>query len=351
VRVSVHYSALVDGREENAVVRAGKNGSVVQPGAVEHVNGRSPAATPVVLDDDVGAIVSWLPCDAALPALVEEPSSLVAKLAGTGVELCGSLGAPLLLGYKPDARVVLRLGDHVLKGYGKASQFEQAALGLASSSALRSIPTARFEASIPELRLTVQAAVDGDVPPTAVDAAFAAGALMRRLQESSVGRLPEAGPSELLAAADRRAALVATLVPELRARVGDLVDRLRDSIPGVEQLVPAHGDFHADQLLADGRELVLVDFDGMCLAPPALDLATYMADVVRGRVGDRDAIEAVREPLLAGYGDRPSALEWHLAAVVLTRAPHPFHRQLPEWPARTEAMVGVAEAVLAGALG
>jgi len=351
VRVSVHYSALVDGREENAVVRAGKNGSVVPPGAFDQVNGRSPAATPVVHDEAVGAVVSWLPCDAALPALVEEPSSLVERLGRTGVELRGSLDAPRLLGYKPDARVVLRLGDHVLKGYGKASQFEQAALGLASSSALGSIPTAPFEASIPELRLTVQAAVDGAAPATAVNAAFEAGSLLRRLEESAVRPLPEAGPSELLAAATRRAALVAAVVPELRGRVDDLVGRLRDSTPNAGRLVPTHGDFHVDQLLQDRDQLVVIDFDGMCLAPPALDLATYLADVVRGRATDREAIDSVREPLLAGYGEWPAALDWYLAAVVLTRAPHPFHRQLPEWPARTEAMVGVAETVLVGAAG
>jgi ATP-binding cassette subfamily B protein len=347
-RVAVHFRALVDGGEENAVVRAGSNGPAVPRGLAEVVNGRSPAATPVVRDDELGAVVSWLPCDAALPALVEEPRALVERLARSGVQLRGDVDRPSLLGYKPDARVVLRLGDHVLKGYGNSSRFDRAVVGLASSSVLASIPTARFEASVPELRLTVQSAVGGSVPETALDAAGAAGALARRLHDLSVGPLPRVGPTELLAAATRRAALVAAIVPGLGGPVDGLVERLRASAPDAGPLVPTHGDFHVDQLLRAGDELVVIDFDGMCVAPPALDLATYLADVVRGRGTDLAAIEAVREALLTGYGDRPPALEWYLAAVVLTRAPHPFHRQLPDWPERTEAMVEAAEAVLPG---
>jgi hypothetical protein len=88
----------------------------------------------------------------------------------------------------------------------------------------------------------------------------------------------------------------------------------------------------------------VVDFDGLCLAAPALDVATYAADVVRGRPSDLDELEAVLAGVLDGYGERPAGLEWHLATAVLGRAAHPFQRQVPEWPERVSAMVGVAEA-------
>ena len=84
----------------------------------------------------------------------------------------------------------------------------------------------------------------------------------------------------------------------------------------------------------------------MCVAPAALDLATYAADVVRGRPGDLERVHAVLEPLLEGYGTRPDALDWHLAASVLSRAAHPFQRQVPGWRERAEATVAVAEAGL-----
>jgi hypothetical protein len=48
----------------------------------------------------------------------------------------------------------------------------------------------------------------------------------------------------------------------------------------------------------------------------------------------------------ARNGERPEALEWHLATAILTRAAHPFHRQVPAWRERMEAMVTTAEVTL-----
>jgi Ser/Thr protein kinase RdoA (MazF antagonist) len=140
--------------------------------------------------------------------------------------------------------------------------------------------------------------------------------------------------------------VIAAVLPHLGPRLQALVHRLSDRLPETEALVPAHGDFHVDQLLVDAGEIAVVDFDGMCLAPPALDLATYAADVVRGRDGDLENVHAVLDPLLEGYGARPPALEWHLAAAILGRAAHPFQRQVEDWPARATAMVSAAEASL-----
>jgi hypothetical protein len=90
----------------------------------------------------------------------------------------------------------------------------------------------------------------------------------------------------------------------------------------------------------------VIDLDGLCLAPPALDLATYAADVVRGRGADSGAIAAVLDPLIDGYGGPPPDLEWHLATAILTRAAHPFQRQADGWQNRVRNMVAAAEAVL-----
>jgi ATP-binding cassette, subfamily B, bacterial len=351
-RVAVHFRALVNGRRHDAVARASTKEdeltTVVPRDLAEEVNGRSPTTTPVVYDHELGAVVSWLPFDDALPALVEPPHRLVRRLRRSGLEIPGGAEDPHLLGYKPGARVVLRVGDHVLKGYGKDRQFARARDGLTVSSALDSIPTSRYEASFPELRLTVQSAVDGAVPDAAVDAAEEAGSLASWLQQASVRPPAEVGTSRILAVASRRAALVEAIVPELWQRVRALLAALREESPNGHPLVPAHGDFHVDQLLRVRGELVVVDFDEMCLSSPAFDLATYLADVVRGRGDDLAAIEAVRGPLLAGYGGCPPALDWHLAAAVLMRAPHPFHRLTPAWPERVAGIVGVSEAVLAG---
>ncbi len=130
------------------------------------------------------------------------------------------------------------------------------------------------------------------------------------------------------------------------AELGPLLDRLRRDLPAAGTPVPAHGDFHVDQLLV-GDEVAVVDFDQMCLAAPALYLATYAADVVRGRDGDLEAVEATLAELLDGYGSRPDDLGWHLRAAILGRVAHPFHRQVPDWPNRVDLMLRAAEAARA----
>jgi ATP-binding cassette, subfamily B, bacterial len=323
-RVAVHFQAQVDGRRADAVARA--------------VAGET--------DNALGARVSWLPLDPDLPVLLEPPRNLVERLSARGLELPEGV-EPRILGYKPGARIVLRLGDHVLKGYGKQAQFDRALAGLTVSSRLESIPTARYEAAVPDLRLIVQSAVDGSVPDTAVEAAEAAGRVACSLHHEEVRPPHHVGSAALLEDARRRTGLVKTIVPELEGRVQRLLGRLEATAPNGDLLVPTHGDFHVDQLLRVGNEHVVIDFDGMCLAAPALDLATYLADVVRGRGGDGQRVAEVREPLLAGYGVDPVGLEWYLAAVVLLRAPHPFHRFTPSWPERIDGMVRTAEEVLA----
>jgi Ser/Thr protein kinase RdoA (MazF antagonist) len=238
------------------------------------------------------------------------------------------------------ARAVLRANELVLKAYGAERQFAAALAGLRAASA-GPLRTA-FAGAVAELRLTAQRTVAGRRPESAQDAAEGAGWLVAELQRSAPDALALSPPQRQLDAAARKAELVATVLPELRPRVEALLARLRRDLPAADTPVPAHGDFHVDQLLV-GEEVAVVDFDQMCLAAPALDLATYAADVVRGRDGDLEAVEATLAALLAGYGARPDHLGWHLVAAILGRVAHPFHRQLPDWPNRAELMLRAAE--------
>jgi hypothetical protein len=88
---------------------------------------------------------------------------------------------------------------------------------------------------------------------------------------------------------------------------------------------------------------VVTDFDAMCMAPAALDLATYLAYLVRGDQSDLDAALAVLELVLEGYGERPEGLPWYLATMILRRSPRPFRYQDERWPERLEEMVAAAE--------
>jgi Ser/Thr protein kinase RdoA (MazF antagonist) len=124
-----------------------------------------------------------------------------------------------------------------------------------------------------------------------------------------------------------------------------LIDGLEKERPPGADLTTTHGDFHVDQLMMRDGGFVCLDFDGMCRAPAALDLATYAADVVRGRSDDVAQVEAVLAPLIDGYGRVPDDLEWYLRTAILCRATHPFRAQVPNWAERVAAMVAVADEV------
>ena len=355
VRAVVHYEVGVDGRAENAVAfaQAGRDlaARARRPDLLRmarDVDGRSPARTPLVYDADADALLTWLPLDPRLPALTAPPHRLAHQLALTGLHVPAPFTEPTIVptSYKPGTRIVLRLGRHVLKAYGAERAFRRGVTGLrlASTTPLR-VP--REEACIPGLRLTVQSVVDGSTP-TPVAAATTAGALVERLQKARVAASRRTSPGLVLALAVEKASLTAHLLPGLAPRLSLLVRTLAQATPPALGLVPAHGDFDADQLVdVDGGEPVVLDFDDMCLAAPALDLATYLADVVRGSEEDLGALTAVREPLLAGYGACPPALDWYVAAVVVARSAHAFQRADAVWEERLHGMVRTAEAVLA----
>jgi Ser/Thr protein kinase RdoA (MazF antagonist) len=219
-------------------------------------------------------------------------------------------------------------------------EFDAALAGLRTAAREQPVPTAAFTAAASELRLTAQRAVAGTRPASAKAVAKRAGELVATLQRAELPALPAARP---LAAAIRKADVIGAVLPALAPRLGPLVRRLAAEQPADARGVPAHGDFHVDQLLLTADGVAVIDFDGLCRAAPALDLASYAADVVRGRDADVDGVHAVLEPLLEGYGSRPEALDWHLSVAILGRAAHPFQRQLPGWPERVERMVAAAE--------
>ena len=241
---------------------------------------------------------------------------------------------------------MLRLGDHILKAYAKERQFDAAIRGLLAGGRAPSLGAPRFEAGLADLRLTVQAAVDGVTPADAADAASDAGAFLRALHRQEIAGLAPAPPERALSEARHHARLARVVAPEVAPLLGDLTDRLERSLPSGPDLAPSHGDFHVDQLIVSGGRLVVVDFDGMCLAPAALDVATYAADVVRGRENDLDRVFAVLDPLCDGFGGTPDCIEWYLSAAILCRATHPFRAQTPRWRERVRATVEAADEVL-----
>jgi Ser/Thr protein kinase RdoA (MazF antagonist) len=68
-------------------------------------------------------------------------------------------------------------------------------------------------------------------------------------------------------------------VPDLGAAAEPLLDRLtalHAAVPA-DPAVSAHHDFRPAQVLLDGDSVGFIDFDGACMAEPALDLGRFCA--------------------------------------------------------------------------
>lgn len=165
----------------------------------------------------------------------------------------------------------------------------------------------------------------------------------------SIGRLPaELGTklagrvSDPIRQAAAHAGIFDVLAPELARRVRELAARAE--VTGLGEPVLSHGDASPDQVLFDpGTGLVwLTDFDRACLAPPAVDLGSYLSMV------DEDTGQA----LLAGYraaaGALPDAGQLRRARTraMLLRLADPLRAAAPDW--RTQISSGLdklAEAI------
>jgi hypothetical protein len=69
--------------------------------------------------------------------------------------------------------------------------------------------------------------------------------------------------------------------PELAARTDALLARLEALAPRRERLAPAHGGYRHKQMIGDEHSLTLIDWDGISLASPALDAATFLGRLER----------------------------------------------------------------------
>jgi hypothetical protein len=284
-----------------------------------------------------------------MPVLARPVPELLRLLARMGVAVAPDAGPTRTLLYRPGQRAVLRAGDVVLKAYAEDTAFRAGVAGLEIAGGLDLAATGpRLRGALPELRLTVQTAIDGTpVERTgARGVAPIAGDMLRVLHDAPVPGLPVAAPERMLVSAARGAGLTAAVAPSLARRTLDLLARLEEHAPDIEELVPSHGDFNVSQLLDVEGALAVLDFDEACLAPRALDVASYAANLVSGRPGDLARAGDALGALLEGYGERPEGLPWYLSASLLRRAPSPFRLHKRRWLQRTESIVAAAEAVL-----
>jgi hypothetical protein len=307
----------------------------------ERVSGRSLACRPLAYDTDLEALIQWPPLDLGLPALAETPERLRREMVDAGLQLERADDLPRLVKHKHAQRAVLRLDGHIAKVYRNDAALAEAVAALSAAEGLP-VRTARCEAVVPELRIAVQSVVPGGPPEGVLQAAGRAGGVLAALHGAFVDGLPSEPPRDRLRRTGDSADLLATIAPELAPRVEALMGLLEAQMPA-DDLVTSHGGFHISQLLESGGELAVIDFDGMCLAPAARDMASYVASLLDARE-DLPAVRAALDALCEGYGRRPTGVPWYLATLALRRARGPFAAFAPRWPEDTERRLAAAEA-------
>jgi len=318
--------------------------------AIAGALGRSDSAItrPLTYDVGLGALVQWYPLDLALPVLARPLPELLRRVARAGIPVGAAAGPGRTLLYRPGQRAVLRARDVVLKAYAAEAAFRAGLAGFSIARLVDLGPGPQLHGALPDLRLTVQATIDGEPVPRAraLEVAPVAGAMLRALHDTAIADLEPGSPRAILEDAARGAALAAAVVPDLAGRARNLLARLEEHAPEPAPLVTAHGDFNISQFLDLDGALAILDFDETCLAPAALDLASYTSNLVGGRDGDLARARAALDALVGGYGERPANLDWYLAARLMRRAPSPFRLHKKRWPQRVEGIVAAAEEVL-----
>ena len=318
----------------------------------------APLGEGVAVVENLSTVVSVFPIDGELPALVD--ASDPRRIAGILSE-----ALPAVAGRRPaivDCRVslghygrrhrcVLRYdveaagtndGRERLVVYGKVAADDRGAVSHQAISALREgmaagDPARRFRipASLgfhPELGLSLLTSVPGQPQVGRLLEARVRGgepaawaALTLEASIESCARVAAAlhtskivlgrrrGPADELRELQRGIRAMGRISPDLAARLGAALEHAEDRLRATRPLAPclSHGDFSSGQLLFEGAECGLVDFDTICQAEPALDLAHFLAylrlAVLRAQKAAVDtnavASEQLCERFLAAYLD------------------------------------------------
>lgn len=198
---------------------------------------------------------------------------------------------------------------------------------------------------------------DGDLstvpPPAANTVAYAAGtalAMLHRqepLQQTHAWRAP----------AGRLRSLIrenAELLPENRGRLERVQAELEAQLRRPGRAAVIHGDFSADQVLVDGGNVCLIDFERCTYGAAASDLGSFVAvEALGAEWVDRRTVLALPRTaaLLDGYGTGPrtvnesEVLTW-TAFHLVNRLHEPFRACAADWQRQMEHRLDMIEEML-----
>jgi hypothetical protein len=191
---TVAYDVAIAGARHVAVAMAGhalcpEAARTDARRAIARALGRhSPVARPLTYDVGLGALVQWYPLDLAMPVLARPVPELLRLVARAGIAVASDGATTSTLVYRPGQRAVIRTGDVVLKAYAEDVAFRAGVSGLRIAAGLGLGAGPRLHGALPELRLTVQSALDGVPVPRARarEVAPIAGAMLAVLHDARV---------------------------------------------------------------------------------------------------------------------------------------------------------------------
>jgi len=252
----------------------------------------------------------------------------------SAVDRAIALGAATTLSYNPRRRLVVSgrsaaHGDFVAKLYKPGTP--QATAHVLDALYRGGAPVPAPLCS-PHRTVVVAGRVDG-VHADPVSDGWAIAEALGRLAATGRGETsivaPRWGGAELIADVSRALRFVARILPDLVLDLDALIVAIAGHREELDRLSPAllHGDLSPDQVMMTDRGAVLVDLDACAIGPSGWDRATWLAA--------QAAAGGPPPTPLPGVPPHPLLV----AAALALRAPEPFRRNRPDWPARTTALV------------
>lgn len=145
----------------------------------------------------------------------------------------------------------------------------------------------------------------------------AAGRMLAALHNCDVAGLALRSAADEIKLLEDWVDLVQTALPEFAAPVANAFDLTKRQLTQCESFEAAllHRDFYDKQILIDGANASLIDFDTLCYGDPALDAGNFIAHVRLTGLQTNTDWQGFESAFLAGYGkDLPSGFEQHLRA-------------------------------------
>ncbi len=139
----------------------------------------------------------------------------------------------------------------------------------------------------------------------AIVAAGKALAKLHRFPLGVSGRHTSEDEEELL---NGWVAVISQVYPEMKATFGEALTEVQDYLSRHRNFEPAlvHRDFHEKQVLLDGSQAVLIDFDTLCLSDPAIDVGNFLAHLKLAGLQRLGSVESLEAAFVEAYHPRPS---------------------------------------------